>query len=205
MKFKLDFNLDRNPTLAQIRSLPTAGRYGVIALAIVAAYFAVDSWSWSWARTWNLEADRIQKILSDSAKITANSADTPSIGPETFGPVLPIGSESEGAQSMATAVVEIVKKYSTTNFSYDAQRASTRLSGVSANGEKIAKVSGELQFECSADVFSKIVADIESSPAIESISSIRLQRKEAEKKLDVRMTIDTWVIPGKSSTAGGIG
>ena len=205
MKFKLDFNLDRNPTLAQIRSLPTAGRYGVIALAILAAYFAVDSWSWNWARTWNLEADRIQKILSDSAKITANSSDTPAIGPETFGPVLPIGSESEGAQSMATAVVEIVKKYSTTNFSYDAQRASTRLSGVSANGEKIAKVSGELQFECSADVFSKIVADIESSPAIESISSIRLQRKEVEKKLNVRMTVDTWVIPGKSATAGGIG
>ena len=205
MKFKLDFNLDRNPTLAQIRSLPTAGRYGVIALAILAAYFAVDSWSWSWARAWNLEADRIQKILSDSAKITANSSDTPAIGPETFGPVLPIGSESEGAQSMATAVVEIVKKYSTTNFSYDAQRASTRLSGVSANGEKIAKVSGELQFECSADVFSKIVADIESSPAIESISSIRLQRKEVEKKLNVRMTVDTWVIPGKSATAGGIG
>ena len=205
MKFKLDFNLDRNPTLAQIRSLPTAGRYGVIALAILAAYFAVDSWSWSWARAWDLEADRIQKILSDSAKITANSSDTPAIGPETFGPVLPIGSESEGAQSMATAVVEIVKKYSTTNFSYDAQRASTRLSGVSANGEKIAKVSGELQFECSADVFSKIVADIESSPAIESISSIRLQRKEVEKKLNVRMTVDTWVIPGKSATAGGIG
>ncbi len=205
MKFKLDFNLDRNPTLAQIRSLPTAGRYGVIALAILAAYFAVDSWSWSWARAWDLEADRIQKILSDSAKITANSSGTPSIGPETFGPVLPIGSESEGAQSMATAVVEIVKKYSTTNFSYDAQRASTRLSGVSANGEKIAKVSGELQFECSADVFSKIVADIESSPAIESISSIRLQRKEVEKKLNVRMTVDTWVIPGKSATAGGIG
>ena len=205
MKFKLDFNLDRNPTLAQIRSLPTASRYGLIALTILAAYFAVDSWSWNWARARNLEADRIQKILSDSAKITANSSDTPAIGPETFGPVLPIGSESEGAQSMATAVVEIVKKYSTTNFSYDAQRASTRLSGVSANGEKIAKVSGELQFECSADVFSKIVADIESSPAIESISSIRLQRKEVEKKLNVRMTVDTWVIPGTSATAGGIG
>ncbi len=205
MKFKLDFNLDRNPTLAQIRSLPTASRYGLIALTILAAYFAVDSWSWNWARTWNLEADRIQKILSDSAKITGNTEDTPSMGPETFGPVLPIGSESEGTQSMATAVVEIVKKYSTTNFSYDAQRASTRLAGVSANGEKIAKVSGELQFECSADVFSKIVADIESSPAIESISSIRLQRKEVEKKLNVRMTVDTWVIPGKSATAGGIG
>jgi hypothetical protein len=110
MKFKLDFNLDRNPTLAQIRSLPTASRYGLIALTILAAYFAVDSWSWNWARAWNLEADRIQKILSDSAKITANSSDTPAIGPETFGPVFPIGSESEGAQSMATAVVEIVKK-----------------------------------------------------------------------------------------------
>ena len=205
MKFKLDFNLDRNPTLAQIRSLPPAGRYVVIALALLAAYFAVDSWSWSWARQWNADADRIEKILNDSAEIAANSESAPSTGPETFGPVFPIGSESEGAQSMATAVVEIVKKYSTTNFSYDAQRSSARLSGVSAGGEKIAKVSGELQFECSADVFSKIVADIESNPAIESISSIRLQRKEAEKKLNVRMTVDTWVIPGRPTSSGGAG
>ena len=202
MKFKIDFNLDRNPTLARIRSLPPVGRYGVIALAILAAYFAIDSWSWSWARSWNAQADRIEQILSDSAEISANSAGAALIGPETFGPVLPLGSESEGAQSMAMAVVGIGKKYSTSNFSYDAQRASTRLTGASTSGEKIAKVSGELQFECSPDVFSKIIADIESSPAIESISSIRLQHKEAEKKLAVRMTIDTWVIPGKSATSG---
>ncbi len=204
MKFKLDFNLDRNPALAQIRSLPSSGRYGLIALAILASYFAVDSWSWSWARSWNSEADRIKKILSDSAEIVANYGDTPLIGPETFGPVSPVGSESEGAQSMAIAVVDIVKKYSTLNFSYAAERASMRLTGFSTSGEKIAKVSGELQFECSPEVFSKIVADIENSPAIESISSIRLQRKEAEKKLTVRMTVDTWVIPGKSGGAGGI-
>lgn len=204
MKFKLDFNLDRNPALAQIRSLPSTGRYGMIALAILASYFAVDSWSWSWARSWNSEADRIKKILSDSAEIVANYRDTPLIGPETFGPVSPVGSESEGAQSMAIAVVDIVKKYSTLNFSYAAERASMRLTGLSTSGEKIAKVSGELQFECSPEVFSKIVADIENSPAIESISSIRLQRKEAEKKLTVRMTVDTWVIPGKSGGSGGI-
>ncbi len=204
MKFKLDFNLDRNPTLAQIRSLPSSGRYGLIALAILASYFAVDSWSWSWARSWNSEADRIEKILSDSAEIVANNSENPLIGPETFGPVSPVGSESEGAQSMAIAVVDIVKRYSTLNFSYAAERASMRLTGFSASGEKIAKVSGELQFECSPEVFSKIVADIENNPAIESISSIRLQRKEAEKKLTVRMTVDTWVIPGKSSGSGGI-
>ncbi len=37
MNFKLDFNLDRNPTLARIRSLPPVGRYGVIAVGILAA------------------------------------------------------------------------------------------------------------------------------------------------------------------------
>ena len=91
MKFKLDFNLDRNPTLAQIKSLPPTGRYVVIALALLAAYFAVDSWSWSWARQWNADADRIEKILNDSAEIAANSESAPSTGPETFGPVFPIG------------------------------------------------------------------------------------------------------------------
>ena len=55
MNFKLDFNLDRNPTLARIRSLPPVGRYGVIAVGILAAYMAIDSWSWSWARSWNAQ------------------------------------------------------------------------------------------------------------------------------------------------------
>ena len=205
MNFKLDFNLDRNPTLARIRSLPPVGRYGVIAVGILAAYMAIDSWSWSWARSWNAQADHIQKIISDSAQIIEESDTTVHAGPELYGIVNPIAGESEGAESMAKAVVEIVKKYSTTNFSYDAQRASTRIPGLSASGEKISKVSGELQFECSPDIFSKIVADIESSPAIESISSIRIQRKEAEKKLVVRMTVDSWVIPSKSANSGGLG
>ncbi len=204
MNLKLDFNLDRNPTLARIRSLPTAGRYGVIAVAILAAYMAIDSWSWSWARSWNAQADHIQKILADSAEIIANSDTAVHTGPELYGLVSPIGSESEGAESMGKAVVAIVKKYSTSLFSYDAQRASTRISGLSSRGEKISKISGELQFECSPEIFSKIVADIESSPAIESISSIRLLRKDAEKKLVARMTVDAWVIPSRSTTSGGL-
>ncbi|MSR33674.1 MAG: hypothetical protein EXS12_02565 [Phycisphaerales bacterium] len=205
MNFKLDFNLDRNPTLARIRSLPTASRYGLIAVGILAAYIAINSWSWSWARSWNAQADHIQKILADSQRIIDDSAMTVHSGPELYGLVNPIASESEGAESMAKAVVEIVKKYSTTNFSYDAQRASTRISGLSTTGEKISKVSGELQFECSPDTFSKIVADIESNPAIESISSIRVHRKEAEKKIVVRMTVDSWVIPSKSMNSKGVG
>ena len=177
----------------------------MIAVGILAAYMAINSWSWSWARSWNAQADHIQKIISDSAQIIADSDTAVLAGPELYGLVNPIAGESEGAESMAKAVVEIVKKYSTTNFSYDAQRASTRIPGLSASGDKISKVSGELQFECSPDIFSKIVADIESNPAIESISSIRIQRKEAEKKLVVRMTVDSWVIPSKSANSGGIG
>jgi hypothetical protein len=203
MKFKLDFDLERNPTIAHIRALPPAGRYGVIALALLVAYFAIDSWSWSWARDWNGQSDRIQKILNESADIASSGGGDQGIGPETFGPVQPLSSESEGAEAMAKAIVSIVKKYPATNFSYDAQRASTRLSGVSTSGDKIAKVSGELQFECSPEIFSKIVADIESSPAIEAISAIRLQRKEAERKVVVHMTVDAWVIPGRSG--GGMG
>jgi len=205
MNLKLDFNLDRNPTLARIRSLPPVARYAVIAAGILAAYMAIHSWSWSWARSWNAQADHIQKIIADSQRIIEDGDTAVHAGPELYGLVRPLAGESEGAESMAKAVVEIVKKYSTSNFSYDAQRASMRISGLSVSGDKIAKVSGELQFECSPDIFAKIVADIESSPAIESISSIRLQRKEVEKKLVVRMTVDSWVIPTKSVGTGGLG
>jgi len=202
INWKLDLDLQRHPAVARFRSMSLGGRLGVIAVVVLLGWVALEQWSWSWARSWSEQADRIQQALSDSRAL-ANEADPQATaGAELFGPVEPPVGESEGAEKMAQAVVEVVKKHSTNNFSYDAQRASSRLAGGAAmsGGQRLSKVSGEVQFEATPEEAAKIIADLEASPAIEGISSLGFQRRDGERKLVVRLTVEAWVFAARSST-----
>lgn len=192
--WKLDLDLRNNPTLARIQSLPTAGRLAVWAVALLLAWTAVDQWSWSWARVWNDRADRIEQALSESRQL-ANEIDQQAVdGAQTFGPVDPPVGESEGAERLAQAVVEVVKKHQTTNFSYDA-RASTRIStaGRSGTAQRLSKVTGEVGFEATPEETAKILTALESSPAIEAISKLDMHTRDGERRLVVNLTVEAWV------------
>lgn len=201
MQWKLDFDLDRNPTLARFRSLPRGGKIGVIAVTVLLAWVALEQWSWSWARDWASECERIEQALSDSRQL-ASGADAMAVtGAELYGPVDPPGSESEGAEALAQAVVEVVKRHGTNSFTYDAQRASSRLAGAATVGgsQRLSKISGEVQFEATPAETAKIIADLESSPAIEAVSGLRIQKRENEGKVVVRLTVESWVYAAQKS------
>lgn len=195
MRWRIDFDLDRNPTLARFRSLPPAGKIGVAALAVLLAWMALEQWSWSWARAWADECDRIETALSDSRQLASGADASAVTGAELYGPVDPPSGESEGAEAMAKAVVAVVKRHGTTNFTYDAQRASTRLAGGASLGgaQRLSKVSGEVQFEATPAETAKIIAELESDPAIEAVSGLRIQKRENEGKVVVRLTVESWV------------
>jgi hypothetical protein len=127
-------------------------------------------------------------------------------GAELYGPVDPPSGESEGAEAMAAAVVEIVKRHSTSNFTYDAQRASSRLAGGPTLGgsQRLSKVSGDVQFEATPAETAKIVAELESNSAIESVSGLRIQKRENDGKVVVRLTVESWVYAAARS-GGRIG
>jgi hypothetical protein len=203
-RWRLDFDLDRNPTLARVRSLPPAGKVAVAAIALLLTWMALEQFSWSWARSWGDEAERIERALSDSSELASSEDPVARNGAEVFGPVDPPRGESQGAEAMARAVVEVVKKHAVNQFSFDAQRASTRLSGGSSAGpfgnQKLSKVTGELQFEATPAETAKIIAELESSPAIDAVSALRMQRRENEGKVMVRLTVEAWVFASKSSS-----
>ena len=58
---------------------------------------------------------------------------------------------------------------------------------------------GEVQFEATPEETAKIIADLEASPAIEGISSLGFQRREGERKLVVRLTVEAWVFAARSN------
>ena len=198
-RWRIDFDLDRNPTLARFRSLPPTGKVAAVAAALLLTWLALEQWSWSWARTWSDECERIERALAESSAISAEPDPTAIAGAELFGPVDPPASESEGAESMARAVVEVVKKHAVSQFSFDAQRASSRLSGGATVGnQKLSKVTGEVQFEATPAETAKIIAELESSPGIESVSALRMQRRDNDGKVAVRLTVEAWVFATRS-------
>lgn len=70
------------------------------------------------------------------------------------------------------------------------------------NGKRGERLTGELKFSAKPEVALAILADLESSPDIEQVASVRLT-KDAAGKVKVQYTLEAWVI--SSETAGGPG
>jgi hypothetical protein len=202
----MEFDLDRHPTLARWRALPRTGQVGVAAVVVLLGWLALEQWSWSWARSWSAEADRIEQALSDARRLADAPDPSVSLGVELYGPIDPPGGESEGAEAMAKAVVEVVKRHTVSNFSYDAQRASSSLPGapvmVGNSAQRLSKVTGELQFESSPEEAARIIEELEASPSIEAVNSVRLQRRDGERKVMVRLTVESWVFAARRGRMG---
>lgn len=196
IQWKLDLDLDRNPTLARIRALPPGKRAAVVGGALLLAWLALEQWSWSWARDWSERGDRIEQALAESRALASGDDPAARAGAELFGPVEPPAGETEGAAAMTQAVVDVVKRHTTTNFSFDAQRASSRLPGnvtLAGASERLSRVSGELRFEATPSEAAKIIQELEASQAIEAISALRLEKIDNETRLKVRLTVEAWV------------
>ncbi len=197
-RWRIDFDLDRNPTLARFRALPPAGKIACVALALLMTWLALEQWSWSWARSWADECERIERALSDSSELASGNDPVATTGAELFGLVDPPGGESEGSEALAGAVVEVVKKHAVSQFTFNAQRASTRMSGGAALGnQKLSKVTGEVQFEATPAETAKIIAELEASQAIESVSALRM-RRDNEGKVSVQLVVEAWVFASRS-------
>lgn len=207
MKWRIEMDLERNPTLARWRGLSPGARLGVGLLAVLLAWLALDQWSWSLARDWSSEADRIERAIEDSRTLASDIPASVTSAAELFGPIEPPTGESEGAEALAQAVVEAVKRQNLSNYSFDAQRASTSLAGapvmIGGSPQRLSKVSGEVQFEASPEQAAKVIADLEASPAIETISAVRLQRRDADRKVMVRLTVEAWVRASRRSGRQG--
>ena len=200
IEWKID--LQDNPTLVKIRNLPPAKRAAVIGAAVLVAWMALEQWSWSWARAWSEQADRIQSALAESRALANSDDPMARTGAEFYGPVEPPSSENDGAQAMAEAVNAVVKKHSTSGFSYDAQRASTRLPGavnIGGSADRVSRVSGDVRFEATPAEAAKIIAELESNPAIEAISALRIEKLENDTRVSVRLTVEGWVFGARST------
>ncbi len=189
----------------RFKALPARQQWMLVGLAVVGFYFVADEYLWSVARQWESNGDRIESALNRSS--SRNALVTPELvrAVSVFGAVEPPGRNDQDRIELGNAINEVFKRHNVTGSSFDS-RAAQRLKDPDGNifgGIGIDRVQAEVKFEVTPDELPKVLAEIEAHPAVESISTLRLQRTpDATKRMQVQATIEAWVQAGRSNRRG---
>ncbi len=190
----------------RVRQLPPPTRWGLAAIGIIVLVVFLDDYSWSLAREWNQESAELERLLEEGARLSAPLGRSAEAAVRAFGRIDVPSTEAEGSQAMAQAINEVIKRHRVGNFSYEAHAGSrmqgSAMVGVAQAGTRLERTEGELSFDAAPDEASQILGEIEGSPAVDAIGSLRLQWEEAQKKVSVRMTVEAWVVAPRATRRG---
>jgi hypothetical protein len=184
----------------QFQTLPRAVRWLAIALVTVVAFIVVNDYVWAIGRYWHEKADTIERKVTDAGDKAQREQQARALQTAVvaLGPVEMPDSLAESQETLRGAVTSVLAKYRsvTGSDSFDPKGAATMpevLRGA-LPGKRIERISGEVRFDASVEDAIAIIADLESHPAIESVTTVRIIRQSSIKKVRVNLTVDAWVI-----------
>ena len=167
--------------------------------------FYID-YLWKFADEWNHKADGIQSQVRQSALSNSRLVDSRSMRDliSGVGPVVKPTTEADANKALTQSVNAILKLHSVSNDDFKI-RAPGRLPTdtlekiVKGSNQRVERLTGELRFDASLEHTLAIIAELESSEDIESVSHVRLNKLPGTRKLSVRLTVEAWIL---SSVAG---
>lgn len=163
---------------------------GIALLLIViwSSFIAPISTSWAEASD-NIaaQADRVDQAGARAAAQRANVV--------AFGPVASPTRRDTESQDMLEAVRSIMDTHDVRD--YDFNEASSAVKVGTATLPGIERIRATLDFETGDEQAIDIIAALEDSPAIEVISSARVQKGASGRRLAVQLTIEAWIRGGR--------
>lgn len=194
---------ETKPSLAsRWNALPVRWKWISAAVAAAVVFIAYTDLVWPIAERWNAESDRLEKILDRAEGNVAQLPPSLEAAVEALGPIQVPRTEAEGSLALAETITAAIGNQPVANFSFDA-RAGSRLPPaalreiVSGTGQRVERVVGEVGFTATPEQAAAIIAELESSPEIESISRLRMVRSQTDRKVDVKMTVEAWILTGR--------
>ena len=180
--------------------LPLRWKRLLIAVGIVLGFVLYVDWVWPIAERWNAESDRIEAVLDRAEGNRLELPNSLAATVESLGPIRIPSTEGEGSIALAETVNAAIRNHPVSNFSFDA-RAGARLPPAalreiaSGAGDRVERVVGEIGFTSTPEEAADIIAELEASPDLESISRLRITRSQTlDRRVDVKMTVEAWVL-----------
>lgn len=199
---------ENTPTLLdRFLALPRAMQWALLAVLGVMLFFAWDSYI---APLNDRVARRADSIANQVREIRANRSLTEELQRSdlksvvtAIGPVKPPRSPAAGGAAFTDVITELMKKHgiSEQDFSLRSRGKLPKNALVQVlNGKRAERLTGDLKFSAKPDVAVAILAELESSPDIEQVSSVRLT-KDQNGKIKVQYTVEAWVIASEGSSS----
>lgn len=182
----------------RFRALPRAGQWASIAGVGILGFLLWDATISQWARDIDDSADI---MLANVAQIREGAKvrdDFERLGEVivALGPAEKPDTQAEGAAKLNRVVNDVLKRHSVSNQSFDMRLRGklppAALAGIT-QGNRLDRLVGDLKFTATPAEALAVIAELESSPEIESINMVRIT-KDAAQKVKVNLTVESWVI-----------
>ncbi len=198
--------LDR--IIQAFQQMPRVIQWAALAVLGTALYLLWDSQIRPWSADLNKEADRIdarvREVRASENVVTKLRSRENADLVTAIGPVRPPAGTAEGSKSFNEVVLEVLQKNGASNPTFSSRSRGklpkTALMEVTGGRNRVDRMTGDLKFEATPKAAAAIIAELESSPHVDAINSVRIAR-DAGGRVKVSLTIEAWLL----STAEGKG
>lgn len=186
----------------RFRQWPRAMQWAALAAVAIAFFFLWDSVLSDYTDRVARAADGIETQAVEVRRAGDIARDLQMVGEvvQGIGPVAKPKDAAKGTRELQDAINEILKKHPVSNQDFDLRTKGRLPPGTLANvtSRRLDRLTVDLKFLSSPEDATAIIAELESSPVIASVNSVRIV-KDANRKVKVNLTIESWV---ESSDAG---
>jgi hypothetical protein len=194
---------DANPSLSdRFRQWPRAIQWAVLALVAIGMFFLWDTYLKKFQENIGRAADSIETQAGEIRKASevVRSLQNNREVVEGLGAVAKPKDAAKGTRELQDTINEILKKHPISGQELDLRTKGRLPPGTltSVTSRRLDRLNVDLKFIATPEDAAAIIADLESSPVIASVNTVRLV-KDANRKIKVNLSIESWV---ESSEAG---
>jgi hypothetical protein len=189
----------------RFNEMPRVVRWAAATVVVLLGFLVWDDHVRPLAEAWNRDADRIEMQVERARRAEQLERSIRSRREliEELGPVDVPSDDQQGREALHSLVVDVVRGYSSvTNDSFNLSGGADRLpatvsarllAGSGQGNRRLVRISGDLRFDAEPEDATAIIADLEARPEVESISLVRMLRKDG-RTVGVTLTLNAWVV-----------
>jgi len=197
----------------RFRQYPPLLQWVLVALGVVGGVMAWQEFAWKPAVTMNARADEFAALAA-----RAESSRQRLAGQRLQEAILALGKkeplgvgEVDTTAALSQAINRILTEYAVEGRDVKEQTpvgfGTNEMRSLTAGGMRGWRGQTEVRFEAAQDVAFQVIAALESDPAVETVSNVRMARSPSGRAngVVVQMTVEAWYLARPGGAAGARG